>query len=221
MTESDSNVQAITDRFHQVWYDSRVWERITWMGVPIQKNPFDLFQYQEILADEKPDTLVECGAYKGGATLFFAQMFDLIGRGQVISIDSVPRWDPRVRDHPRVTTLTGRSVDRKVFSRVLRAVGDRTAIVVLDSDHTQNYVEEELSLYSRLIKPGGLIVVEDTDVNGHPVYSAHGPGPFEAMTAFLKTHREFRADESRANKLLFTSAPSGWLRRLSSAPGGV
>jgi cephalosporin hydroxylase len=218
-TESDSNVQAITDRFHQVWYDSRVWERIAWMGIPIQKNPFDLFQYQEILSEERPDVLIECGAYKGGATLFFAQMFDLIGHGKVISIDTVPRWAPVARDHPRVTTLTGRSVDRKIFSRVLRIVRDGTAMVVLDSDHTQQYVEEELALYSQLIKPGGLIVVEDTDVNAHPVYPDHGPGPFEAVQTFLDGHKEFLPDESRAHRLLFTSAPSGWLRRVRSGIG--
>jgi cephalosporin hydroxylase len=190
------------------------------MGIPIQKNPFDLFQYQEVLFEEKPDVLVECGAYKGGATLFFAQMLDLVGHGEVVSIDTTPRWDLRVRDHPRITTLTGRSVDRRVFSQVRRLAGDRSVMIVLDSDHRQAYVEEELALYSHLLKPGGLIVVEDTDVNGHPVHPSHGPGPFEAVQAFLRSHPQFVPDDAREQKLLLTSAPGGWLRRVAASVSG-
>src|SRR5262249_345131 len=181
---------------------------------PIQKNPFDLFQYQEVLFAEKPDLLIETGGYRGGGTLFFAQMLDLIGHGQIVSVDVSPRWDFRVRDHARVTTVTGRSVDRGVFARIRRLARDARVMVVLDSDHTQAYVERELSLYSRLVQPGGLIVVEDTDVNGHPVFPSHGPGPFEAVQEFLNQNPEFARDEARAARLFFTSAPGGWLRRI-------
>ncbi|MHA2434150.1 MAG: CmcI family methyltransferase, partial [Candidatus Thorarchaeota archaeon] len=35
----------------------------------------------------KPDVIVECGTERGGSALFFAHMFDLMGEGQVITID--------------------------------------------------------------------------------------------------------------------------------------
>jgi cephalosporin hydroxylase len=32
-----------------------------WLGVPVAKCPLDLFLYQEIIYDIKPDIIIECG----------------------------------------------------------------------------------------------------------------------------------------------------------------
>jgi cephalosporin hydroxylase len=55
--------------------------------------------------------------------------------------------------------------------------------------------------------------VEDTNINGHPVYKAFGPGPMEAVQDFLKERDDFEVDRSR-EKFLFTFNPGGWLRKL-------
>ncbi|HEV2893257.1 MAG TPA: CmcI family methyltransferase, partial [Actinomycetota bacterium] len=63
-----------------------------------------------------------------------------------------------------------------------------------------------------IVTPGSYLVVEDTNVNGHPVYEAFGPGPMEAVQDFLKERDDFEVDRSR-EKFLFTFNPGGWLRR--------
>ena len=60
--------------------------------------------------------------------------------------------------------------------------------------------------------PRAYLVVEDTNINGHPVYEAFGPGPMEAVQDFLKERDDFEVDRSR-EKFLFTFNPGGWLRR--------
>jgi cephalosporin hydroxylase len=57
------------------------------MGYPVLKTPADLWIYQEILFDLKPDEVIETGTYASGTTLFIAHMMDLIGKGRVVSID--------------------------------------------------------------------------------------------------------------------------------------
>ncbi len=85
-------------------------------------------------------------------------------------------------------------------------------MVILDSDHSRDHVLRELELYSPLVTPGCYLVVEDTNVNGHPVSPEFGPGPMEAVEAFLETTNDFEVDRSR-EKLLLTFNPSGYLRR--------
>ena len=94
-----------------------------------------------------------------------------------------------------------------------RAAGAGTVLVVLDSDHSRDHVLAEPRAYAPLVTPGSYLVVEDTNINGHPVYEAFGPGPMEAVQDFLKERDDFEADRSR-EKFLLTFNPRGWLRKL-------
>lgn len=61
--------QEIVDRFHRLYYDSgeETWQRTRWLGVLTSKMPLDMWIYQEILYDIKPDVLIECGTFVGVA----------------------------------------------------------------------------------------------------------------------------------------------------------
>ena len=64
-----------------------VLDQVRWMGVKTLKNPLDCWIYQEILWDVRPDIILEIGSFAGGGTLFFCHMLDLLGRGEVVSVD--------------------------------------------------------------------------------------------------------------------------------------
>lgn len=88
-------------------------------------------------------------------------------------------------------------------------------MVVLDSDHRASHVLQELDSYSRLVTPGCYLVVEDSNINGHPVLAGWGAGPMEAVHSWAPRHPEFRVDRSR-EKFLLTMNPEGFLKREGS-----
>jgi len=89
-------------------------------------------------------------------------------------------------------------------------------MVVLDSDHHRDHVLAELRTYSALVTPGSYLIVEDTNINGHPVLMRSGAGPQEAVEAFLADRAPFERDRSR-EKFFLTFNQGGWLRRLGDA----
>ncbi|MEO8033448.1 MAG: CmcI family methyltransferase [Acidobacteriota bacterium] len=214
----------VVDAFHSLWYASEAPAAVHWQGHPILKSPFDLWMYQELIVTARPDVIIETGTHRGGSALFFADMAQIAGHPMdVVTIDFNPKIDYDPGPH-RITSIRGISTADSTFGQV-RAVLDgkscsreRRVMVVLDSDHSKQNVMRELRLYADLVTPGQWLVVEDTNVNGHPVLPEHGEGPYEAVEEFLSGNPPFTRDLS-CERFLFTQNPGGWLRRLQPQEG--
>ena len=217
MTTGSNEREATIDAFHHLYYDhpEATWDNTYWLGVPTQKCPLDLWVYQEIIVEQRPDVIIECGTCKGGSALYLASICDLTKSGRIFTIDIEPgRSRP---DHKRVRYILGSSTDPAVVDTVGQQIrpNDRV-LVILDSDHSKDHVLNELRAYAPMVTTGSYIIVEDTNINGHPVYAEFGPGPMEAVEEFLATNAEFEIDTSR-EKFLMSFNPRGWLRRINTA----
>jgi cephalosporin hydroxylase len=202
-------------RAHDVFYASDAWTRATWLGVQALKNPLDLWVYQEILFETRPELIVETGTYRGGSAVFLASICDLLGAGEVVSIDIEPLRDD-YPDHPRITYLGGRSsTDPGVLEEVRTKAAGRSALVVLDSDHSQAHVEAELRAYAPIVPIGCYLIVEDSNIG--QIRKDLMPGPLQAIETFLAENDTFEVDRER-EKFLITFNPSGYVRRVRPAP---
>ena len=210
----------IVKAFHRLYvndvFDKQL--RVNWLGVEVIKYPTDLVVYQEIIHEIRPDLIVETGTHHGGSAMFFASILDLVGRGEVISIDVNSRNN--LPHHPRITYLVGSSTSDDVVAEVAsRAEGLETVLVTLDSSHTKQHVAQEIDIYHRFVTKGSYLIVEDTKLNGHPVFTRYEPdvgeGPMEAVMEFLAKDRTFQVDRSR-ERFFLTSNPSGFLLKIAS-----
>jgi cephalosporin hydroxylase len=206
--------EATLRNFHQLNYlaNGATWSNTTWMGVPAMKTPQDMWVYQEILHDTRPDVLIEAGTADGGSAYYFATIFDLMGHGRVITIDILD--SAKKPKHNRIEYILGSSTAPETVARIRSVIAPGERVMVsLDSDHRKAHVANELKIYSELVTPGCYMVVEDTNVNGHPVRPDFGPGPMEALQDFLKVDRRYQSDLAR-EKFGMTFFPYGWLRRV-------
>jgi cephalosporin hydroxylase len=205
--------KLVVNPFHRVFYYSsrETWGDTTWLGVPLRKCPLDLWVYQEILEEVRPTVIVECGTAFGGSALYLASICDLLGHGEVITVDVEVDAYPNRPAHDRITYIEGSSTAPETVSRVRELIAGREPVmVILDSDHSKQHVLEELRLYEPLVSRGSYLIVEDTNVNGHPVLTNFGPGPIEAIAEFTQENSALIRDSTR-EKYLLTFNPNGYL----------
>lgn len=204
--------QQIIDWFHDVYVRSPAAQNpIHWFGCPMQKNPMDMWIYQEIIVRCQPDIIIETGTDRGASALYMAMICDIIGKGRIISIDIKERDNKAL--HPRIKYLIGDSVSQEIINLVIPYCVDKSVMVVLDSDHTKQHVLKELDQYGPLVTKGQYLIVEDTQINGHPVGQNFGEGPWEAIEEWLPKHPEFIQDKE-CERFLLTWNPNGYLKRI-------
>ena len=208
----------LVDMFHQMYYhNSESWRKNTFLGYPLLQCPFDLQLYQELIVKLRPSFILQTGVSGGGSILYFASILDLIGADPsavVIGVDIQLTSDARSLSNPRIRLIEGSSTDIKTIEQIEKIVPSFGGLVSLDSDHKQEHVAEELKLYKDFVAVGSYIIVEDTNINGHPVRHKWGGGPFEAVEEFIKSNDNFVQDNGLWERNLFSHHQYGWLKRI-------
>lgn len=198
----------------------------SWLGLPIIQMPPDVIAVQEVIWETRPQVIIETGVARGGSLIFYASILQLIGEGKVIGVDIDIRAHNRaaIEEHPmakRIELIQGSSVDAGIIRDIKsRIPAGARVMVILDSNHTHEHVYDELKLYAPLVTKGQFLIVADTVVEQIPAQTHRprpwGPGnnPATALDAFLKEDKQFVRDPFVNAKLLISSSPGGYLRRV-------
>jgi cephalosporin hydroxylase len=210
------------------WFDRSAAHRYSynfeWMGVPIIQYPQDILAMQELIWRVQPEVIVETGVAHGGSLIFYASMLSLLGRGEVVGVELALRPHNReaILAHPMaraITLVDGSSTDPAIVARVAEIVAERTAMVVLDSNHTHAHVLGELRAYAPFVQAGSYLVVMDTVIEQMPADFfpdrpwSRGDNAATAVAAFLAENDRFEVDRAIDAKLMISVAPGGYLRR--------
>lgn len=224
---TDAEFRALSKAWRAMALERKYMNNFSWLGRPLIQLPMDAMAVQEIIWAVKPDLVIETGVAHGGSLVLSASILEMIGHGEVLGIDIEIRPHNRqaIEKHPlskRISLLEGSSIDADIIARVRRhAAGKEKVLVCLDSNHTHEHVLAELNAYAGLVSVGSYCIVFDTFVEDMPddyVWTdrpwGKGDNPKTAVWEWLKSHPEFEIDHSLDDKLLITSAPDGFLRRV-------
>lgn len=224
----DAEFRALSQRWRTMALERKYMNNFSWLGRPMIQLPMDAMAMQELIWTVKPDLVIETGVAHGGSVVLSASMLELLGQGEVLGVDIEIRAHNRhaIESHPlahRIRLIEGSSVAPEVVAQVrAAAAGKQRVLVFLDSNHTHDHVLAELNAYADLVSVGSYCVVFDTFVEDMPedyVWTdrpwGKGDNPKTAVWEYLRSHPEFLIDKSIEDKLLVTSAPDGFLRRVA------
>lgn len=187
-----------------------IMQSTTYFGVPTLKSPLDWWVYMEILHEVKPDVVIELGTHYGGSALALAHVLDNLGHGRVITVGlSHSPVPPVVRDHKRITFVTGAALQVVGAVKAQTKEGDKV-LVIEDSDHSMAHTLEVMQKYGKLVSVGSYLIVED-GIAGHGLNEPGGP--YEAVEEFLRQNDQFKLDRNREH-FLITWNPKGYLQRV-------
>lgn len=194
----DLRVRDFLPLFHKALQQS------IYCGLPILKNPLDLFIYQEIIYKTKPDIIIEIGTYKGGSAKYLRHLLTNIcgEKTLIITIDKNNKCNIY---NDGIMYLQGNSTDNKMIDDVdfilknLRAWGCKInnpqIMVIDDGSHTYDDTLANLNIYSQFVSLNQYYIVEDT-ICHHGLNTGPKPGPAEAVDEFLKYCRRFLVDRT-------------------------
>jgi cephalosporin hydroxylase len=103
--------------------------------------------------------VVELGTRTGVSTIAWLYALEQTG-GRLTSVDIDEK--PGIGDHPHWTFIQGDDTDPELFADL-----EPADIVFVDTSHWYAHTLRELNLYRWLVKPGGVIVCHDTELQ-HP-----------------------------------------------------
>jgi cephalosporin hydroxylase len=134
----------------------------------------------------------------------------------VFTVDIEDEVDDVVKQHPLIRFYRSDSALPAVTKEIkkLRALHPGPVFAILDSNHSKAHVLAEMELLRGVLVTGDYLVVEDSNINGHPVMSGWGPGPWEAVAEYFQRYPDdYRLDSETEGKFGFTCAPRGYLER--------
>lgn len=190
--------------------------KISWMGVRTARCALDAWIYQEIIYRIRPDVIIEIGSDRGGSTLYFAQLLDLMQHGIVVSVD-IDRSLFEVQ-HDRIVLVTGDSSAQETVEQVASYCANQERVMVIhDGGHTRGQVLRDLRAYADFVSVGSYFIVEDSIIDLFSPTSGLGyywDGPLPAIEQFLAERSDFVVDHE-CERYLLTNNPRGYLKRRS------
>ena len=202
-----------------------------WMGVPIIRLPDDIVLQQEIVHHLRPSCIIETGVARGGSLILSASLMAINSlQPSVLGLDLLimPHAKSAITNCKFANSISlweGDSTSEAALVEVRSFLSKQSPhepiLLVLDSDHSEQHVLNELNTYSNLLPVGSVIMVADTIIEEFP--AGHfvdrpwdvGNNPLTALRKFLQSDSRFVSVEKWNRRSLLSEFRDGILIKVA------
>ncbi len=201
--EIELNLQKIVDGHHMVNY----------RGIKMIKNPFDYLIYQMIINEVKPDLIIEIGTNHGGTSLYMSDMLDLIGKGEIHTIDITEYpMDSLITKNKRIKRFTGgyKSYDLK------NTEGFDNILVIDDGSHLYKDTHEIIEKFKDVVTLNSYFIIEDGALIHIGLEKNYGGVPLKAIAEFMDQNNQYIIDRKWCDFFGYNTTfnTNGYLKRV-------
>jgi cephalosporin hydroxylase len=144
--------------------------------------------------------------------MYYADLMDIIGKGEIHSMNIKNELDPR-SIHPRVKF----SFDGWENYKPPGPEKYKTVMVIEDSAHTYQNTMSVMKRFAPVVTVGAYLVVEDGIIDALGLTKEYGGGPVRAIKEFLAGNPNFEIDHQWTDMFgkNATFNVNGYLKRIS------
>lgn len=184
--------KANTDEAVKITVDSidKGHHQVTYRGVKAIRCPFDYVMYQMIIAEVRPDLIIEIGTRKGGGAYYMADLLDNMGHGIIHTVDIVDEVEPVVKKHERIKFFT----DGWAGYDLKYAQEYDKILIIEDASHMYADTIGILNKFHSLVSKDSYFIIEDGIINELGLEKQYDGGPLRAIREFIPHHSEYIVD---------------------------
>lgn len=188
--------------------------KTTYRGVKAYKSPFDYVMYQMIINEIKPDLVIEIGTYDGGGALYIADLMEIIGHGEIHTIDIDDRViDTNVIHHKRIK----RFLEGYQNYDTSQTISYEKVLVIDDGSHRSKDVYDAFTIFKSVVSVDSYYIIEDGILSELGYDIDYDGGPLRIMNKILSENNNFEVDykwcDFYGKNVTFN--PLGFLKRIS------
>jgi cephalosporin hydroxylase len=183
--------------------------------ITMHKSPFDITIYQMIVNEVKPDLIIEIGTFKGGGALYFADLLNIIGKGEVHTINIIEDVDDlQVINNPRIKRFTEGYQNYDINL----ARGFEKVLVIDDGSHRSQEVLDAFNKFKSVVTHGSYYIIEDGVLSDLGYDSTYDGGPLKVMGEIIDNNKDFTVDRKWCDFYgkNATFNPNGYLKRTNN-----
>lgn len=165
--------------------------KISYRGIKALKSPFDYVIYQMLIWELKPDLIIEVGTNKGGTALYFADLLDKLGKGEVHTIDIIKgQSDLLLNSNSRIKLFTEgyKEYDLEMTRNF------KNILVIEDSSHRYEDTLAVMEKFSTVVTKNSYLIIEDGIITELGMEKEYNGGPLKAINEFLSINTNFVID---------------------------